>query len=983
MGERGERSDARKIVAAFALHFLSVAAITVSRTYIDLLFLSTYPRDWLPQFFLAQTGAILALTFATKPLIARGSARINASLLGGFALTIAASYLLVLHPLPGSAFAVCTWLALAGTLSGVLAWTAVGDAFDMRQFKRLAKWINAAGSSGALVLGALVPLLIAGLGADGLLFVLVGLLCAAAACLLALPTLPGGERGGGGSQKKAPRSPLAHPLFRQLAMGASLLMAVDTFADYALKAELAAAYSKDGIGRFMGPFYGIASVLTLVLQLGASDALLRAFGLTGLLAPLPMLALLTAVGVAVLPGLWSAAALRLGQNVTRYALDNLGREIGARPLPGAIRRSGKLFLKGLATPIGAGFGAIFLWLLAERVGLRGVAIATIAASALWVWVVTRTSGAYRETLSEAVGTGRLALGFDETSPATLQAARTVAEQILERDESDEAALFGLQLLEQAGEGDLPGVVAGKLAAASSAVRAAAVRVTRSFRAASVATLLVARLEQEDDAEVRWLLFERLAALAPQRAVAAAQRVLADPAGAPEVRAGAILVLLADDEADHASTARAALQRLVESADPAERAAAARALGALPPSADAPGLERLIQDDDARVSVMAIRGAGARKAADLAEALAARLGVGQPAYYAAQALLCFGEAALPAVRRVAVGDDPTARRAALRLLAKLPGAAAEGALVELLDDADVSQRMVLARATAERARRQPLGAELSATAKEQLQRAAKAVQTLGGAAAGQPEGIAAELMARQQLARERLLYWFAALTQPDEVLELVPLLLRAGDESRRAAAMELLDALADRGTRPALAALETVGKASSAGQLDDPWMAAWLAAAAKTREEGAAMDTTQRVMLLRRVSLFASLPGEMLVTIAESCETRELTADERIFSAGDAPDGLYVIAAGRVRIARKDKTLVELAPSEFFGEVALLDDDPRMADAIAQTDGLALFMDRDVFHRITEELPEVLRAVNRTLIRYLKHAEQASGRQTLF
>jgi len=122
---------------------------------------------------------------------------------------------------------------------------------------------------------------------------------------------------------------------------------------------------------------------------------------------------------------------------------------------------------------------------------------------------------------------------------------------------------------------------------------------------------------------------------------------------------------------------------------------------------------------------------------------------------------------------------------------------------------------------------------------------------------------------------------------------------------------------------------------------------------------------------------------MLLTIAESCEERELSEGEQIFAAGDAPDGLYVIAAGRVRIARKEKTLVNLAPSEFFGEVALLDDDPRMADAFVLQNGVALFIDREVFHRITEDLPEVLRAVNRTPIRYLEHAEQASGRQTLF
>jgi len=41
----------RKIIAALLLHFLAAASIVLSRTYIDLLFLRTYPRDGLPSSF--------------------------------------------------------------------------------------------------------------------------------------------------------------------------------------------------------------------------------------------------------------------------------------------------------------------------------------------------------------------------------------------------------------------------------------------------------------------------------------------------------------------------------------------------------------------------------------------------------------------------------------------------------------------------------------------------------------------------------------------------------------------------------------------------------------------------------------------------------------------------------------------------------------------------------------------------------------------
>ena len=128
-----------------------------------------------------------------------------------------------------------------------------------------------------------------------------------------------------------------------------------------------------------------------------------------------------------------------------------------------------------------------------------------------------------------------------------------------------------------------------------------------------------------------------------------------------------------------------------------------------------------------------------------------------------------------------------------------------------------------------------------------------------------------------------------------------------------------------------------------------------------------MDIAQRVMLLRKVNLFSSLPGETLVTVAESCETREVVAGETIFEAGDPPDGLYVLAAGDIKIVKGDKTLARLSPGDFFGEIALVDDAPRIAAAVARSDGLMLFIDREVFRRLTEDLPQVLRAVIRTLI----------------
>jgi HEAT repeat protein len=975
------------VASALGLHFLTVAVIVLSRTYVDLLFLSSYPRDWLPYLFLGQTGATLLFSFGLTPLLRGSSLGRALALLALFAASLIAARFVVGPGLPGSAFALCVWLGLLGVLLGVLSWNAVGDAFDVRQFKRLAKWVNAAGAVGAVVVGALTPPLLALLRSESLLLVLAGLTAAAGLCLPLLPPLPSPPARG---RAAGTRSPFSYPLFTQLAAAACLLMLVDTLTDYALKLELQASYDKAGIGRFMGPFYGISSALTLAVQFGASGALLRVFGVAGLLAPLPLFCLGASGVLAARPGLWTAALLRLGENVGRYSLDNLGREIAARPLPSAIRGAGKLYLKGIAMPVGCGVGAVFLWLTASRVGLRGVAFLALGACALWTLLVTRTRGAYQRALEEAVGMGRLTGAVDvrELAEAGLapEVGRGVAEHALANPEPD-TQVFGLRLLEEVGAGEAPRGLLAALEAEQATVRAAAARAARSFAAGSVVPALLARLAREPDPAVSWQLLEALANVGPEAALAAAGELLESEL--PQLRAGAVLVLLAAGDLDAIIRAAVTLREMLRSDDPAMRLGAARAIGALRAGRLTAELGRLLEDGDPAVRLEALRAVAARRAVELVAQVARSLGGGRLSYQAGQTLLALGEPAAEELERVAREGRPAAARAALRTLAQLPGSAVEAQLARLIPAVDVATRTVLARETAQRARRLAVSERLREVALGESEREARTLALL----ARSPEpALEAELRSRRRMAQERMLCWLAVAGRAGEVLALAPALDAERPGATRSAALELLENLVERRLRPLLGALE--GRASAgAGDatldtLDDPFLG-WLRRGLANREPvvggggQAAMDVVQKVMLLRRVNLFSGLPGEILLTVAEACEVREFVAGERFFSEGDAPDGLYVIAAGRVRIQKGKQTLAELATTELFGEVALLDDDPRMADAVAESDGLLLYMDREVFRRVTEDLPEVLRAVIRTLIQYLKHAEKNLGRQTMF
>jgi CRP-like cAMP-binding protein len=95
--------------------------------------------------------------------------------------------------------------------------------------------------------------------------------------------------------------------------------------------------------------------------------------------------------------------------------------------------------------------------------------------------------------------------------------------------------------------------------------------------------------------------------------------------------------------------------------------------------------------------------------------------------------------------------------------------------------------------------------------------------------------------------------------------------------------------------------------------------------------------SERVEQLSKVDLFAGLKPEALDLIAKVASQEIHALGTKIFQHGDAGDKLYLILEGKVRISRDvpgmgEEALAVLGPGQVFGEMALLDESPRSADA---------------------------------------------------
>ncbi len=132
-------------------------------------------------------------------------------------------------------------------------------------------------------------------------------------------------------------------------------------------------------------------------------------------------------------------------------------------------------------------------------------------------------------------------------------------------------------------------------------------------------------------------------------------------------------------------------------------------------------------------------------------------------------------------------------------------------------------------------------------------------------------------------------------------------------------------------------------------------------------------------LLARIPLFAGLGPSDRDRIAALLQTRRYPRGEVIFHQDDVGSTLHIVAEGWVKIAAtsvegKQQTLAILGPGAFFGEMSLLDEEPRSADAIAMENCSVLTLSREEFLRYLQEHSSASLKLLTELCRRLRRAD---------
>ncbi len=136
-------------------------------------------------------------------------------------------------------------------------------------------------------------------------------------------------------------------------------------------------------------------------------------------------------------------------------------------------------------------------------------------------------------------------------------------------------------------------------------------------------------------------------------------------------------------------------------------------------------------------------------------------------------------------------------------------------------------------------------------------------------------------------------------------------------------------------------------------------------------------------VLRRVPLFAELSDGEIARLGDLARDRSYPRNSVILFEDDPGDALYVVISGLVKVVLigedgREVILSVLKEGDFFGEMSLIDDQPRSAHVIAMEDSSLLVMRREDFQHRLREAPGVAIGMLRAMSRRLREADEKIG-----
>lgn len=126
-----------------------------------------------------------------------------------------------------------------------------------------------------------------------------------------------------------------------------------------------------------------------------------------------------------------------------------------------------------------------------------------------------------------------------------------------------------------------------------------------------------------------------------------------------------------------------------------------------------------------------------------------------------------------------------------------------------------------------------------------------------------------------------------------------------------------------------------------------------------------------IKVLRKVFLFQNLPDHLVKQLSESIIIKEYSSDTAIIEKGDEGNTMFVIITGKVKIHDGNEKVAEINEGSFFGEMALLDGEPRSMSVTSIEPTVVAIIHRNDFFNVLNDFPAISKNIITQLTRQLR------------
>jgi AAA family ATP:ADP antiporter len=814
------------------------------------------------------------------------------------------------------------------------------------------------------------------------------------------------------------------------------------FVDFAFLEQMKQRYGGEkALASFFGIFSGVSQTLSLSTRLFLSGRVLGRWGVKLGLLILPaahVLCTLVLVAAGLLPGAGAAIfwLVVLNQGIyktLKHPIDNPSFKVLYQPLRREDRLAAQITVETIVTPLAIGVAGLVMLLFTVVLPYNPVlfSCALLVTFAGWMLAATAAGREYAGALVGALK-GRIE---DSTVDFDDDESQKVLERTLATGHPREV-LFALQMLETTAPERMPALLPRLADHESPDVRLAALGLVERLKVHTAMEAAQRRMEADPAPDVRAAALRAFAAVGGPPVFEQLARHLEDPD--PQVSMAALVGLLKQGS----PFANTQLQVRAGSRNPRKRVWVARVLADAGPGSYHEPLLKLLRDEVPEVRRTALIAAGRLRNKDLWPAVLDALRDRAFCGAATSAFAAGGESAVPTlVAAFREGEPPPTLLRIARLLARIGTPLAKTALARQSAHPNAAVRHEVLRSLAGMRFQpdEPGRLALAARVRGEAKDVAWLMDVRGDLAVHEDLALLRTALEHEtERARDRLLLVLSFLYDSRAILsarehrsdvsrekrayalEILDVTLSAEDkdlvmpvlgdaaplasdgshEARVARLQELLDAYPARTSSWTQACtLEAVVRTPSSGlisavetlttrtrtalltQMIDQTIvrlkaptAEQLAAKGRTTH----MRTIEKVITLKSVDMFSRADDDVLADVASILEEVEWKAGQLIFKKGDPGDSMYIIVEGRVRVFDGEHTIVQLGARDIFGELALLDPEPRFASVEALTEVRLFRLDREAFLELMAGNIDIVRGVLHVLCERLRRAVREHG-----